>query len=438
MKPIVIVGGGVAGITLASLLSSAGKKVLVLEKEPALGGLSRTFRYDGFTFDIGPHRFYSTNEKVLGIINEALGVDTSSIQRNSAVYFLGRYHDWPLKIKSVRQLPLNISFLAFIDLFTKNFRKYSDSPSFENYILTKYGRTLYLTYFKEYSEKFLGISPANTHWHWAKMGVERATISDKITTGNLSSLFKLMLMPSPKQLDFIYSPSGCDAFCLKLAEKIRNNGGTILTNSAPDSIVCEGDRIAGITWPGGETEVDKLVWTGSLRDLEGLLGLSGHGLDYIDLVVYNVELSEPLERQFQWCYYGAKEIIFSRVSNPLNFAQGLTPQGKGSLCVEVTCRKGDPVWNEPEKLIDRVINDMVKTDTVKSKNHVEKVHVERVADAYPVYDLNYQEKFERLNSDLKLKNLQLAGRTGLYWYNNMDHSIENALDIYNNFMKEGL
>ena len=139
MKPTVIVGGGIAGITLASLLAGAGKDVLVLEKEPHVGGLSRSFRYGGFTFDIGPHRFFSNNDRVTDIVNDALGEDNSSIKRNSAVYFLGAYHEWPLRLKSIRQLPVGISFRAFIDLILKNFKTYNGNPSFENYILNKYG-----------------------------------------------------------------------------------------------------------------------------------------------------------------------------------------------------------------------------------------------------------------------------------------------------------
>ena len=50
---VVIVGGGMAGLTAAAFLSRAGLKVLVCEKEKKTGGLVNSFDYKGFVFDGG-------------------------------------------------------------------------------------------------------------------------------------------------------------------------------------------------------------------------------------------------------------------------------------------------------------------------------------------------------------------------------------------------
>ncbi|MEI7883907.1 MAG: NAD(P)/FAD-dependent oxidoreductase [Clostridia bacterium] len=50
---VVIVGGGIAGLTSAAFLSKDGYKVLVCEKAHKLGGLVNSFDYKGFTFDGG-------------------------------------------------------------------------------------------------------------------------------------------------------------------------------------------------------------------------------------------------------------------------------------------------------------------------------------------------------------------------------------------------
>ncbi|MFH1791332.1 MAG: FAD-dependent oxidoreductase, partial [Candidatus Omnitrophota bacterium] len=53
-----------------------------------------------------------------------------------------------------------------------------------------------------------------------------------------------------------------------------------------------------------------------------------------------------------------------------------------------------------------------------------------IRDAYPVYTLDYARKLDIVMEDLsRIKNLTLAGRTGLFWYNNMDDSIRNGLDV---------
>ena len=50
---VVIVGGGIAGLTSAAFLCKDGYKVLVCEKAGKLGGLVNSFKYKGFTFDGG-------------------------------------------------------------------------------------------------------------------------------------------------------------------------------------------------------------------------------------------------------------------------------------------------------------------------------------------------------------------------------------------------
>ncbi len=52
---VVVVGGGISGLTTASVLSRAGKKVVVLERGEWAGGESRPYHSKGFSHDIGIH-----------------------------------------------------------------------------------------------------------------------------------------------------------------------------------------------------------------------------------------------------------------------------------------------------------------------------------------------------------------------------------------------
>jgi phytoene dehydrogenase-like protein len=55
---IVVVGGGLAGLTSALVLARRGAAVTLLEKSAALGGRARTRAQDGFHFNVGPHALY--------------------------------------------------------------------------------------------------------------------------------------------------------------------------------------------------------------------------------------------------------------------------------------------------------------------------------------------------------------------------------------------
>ena len=63
--------------------------------------------------------------------------------------------------------------------------------------------------------------------------------------------------------------------------------------------------------------------------------------------------------------------------------------------------------------------------------------MEKIKNSYPIYELNYRDKLKNVFDALgSFNNLVLAGRTGCFWYNNMDHSIEQAIDIFNKITGE--
>ena len=66
---IVVLGAGVCGLAAADKLVSQGKEVIVIEKEDDVGGLCRSFKQNGFTFDLGGHRLLPHNHETVSYIN---------------------------------------------------------------------------------------------------------------------------------------------------------------------------------------------------------------------------------------------------------------------------------------------------------------------------------------------------------------------------------
>ena len=52
---VIVIGSGMGGMTTAAALSQFGRKVLLLEQAPTLGGLTHSFSRNGFSWDVGLH-----------------------------------------------------------------------------------------------------------------------------------------------------------------------------------------------------------------------------------------------------------------------------------------------------------------------------------------------------------------------------------------------
>ena len=376
MEEITIVGAGIAGLTAGYLLSQRGYKVIVIEREDRVGGLARSFYYDDFVFDIGPHRFHTDDQEVLTFIEDVLGEKKIVIPRSSGVWMFGKYHDWPLNWRVLFKLPPAIILRTVWDLF---FKKTYGGDSFEDYILSRYGKTLYDVFFKPYTEKFLKLSPRKVHNDWAESGIDRAVIDPKVQMGSLFEVVRTAMLPTPVKTNFLYpSYGGIDVFSKQLADGIEKNGGRVFLNTVIDSFECEGTKIRSIFYHGECHHPATIVWTAPLTTLISMLKLPPADIKYLALVLYNLEVRGGCKTKYQWCYYGQNDTTINRISVPALFSKHVAPERHTGICAEVTCMEGDAVWQNPEKLVDTVINDLINVKLVDGKKDVENVHIEKL------------------------------------------------------------
>ncbi len=420
MKRVVVVGGGVAGLTLAERLlerEGDGVSLVLLERGSRVGGLARTFQHGDFLFDIGPHRFHTVDGKVLEYVEDVLDGRRITIPRASSVYLLGRYNTWPLTLGTVLGLPLRVLASSFLDLFR---RGGGEVRSFADHIRTRYGPNLYNFFFSGYTRKFTGLDAEDLHSDWAEAGVNRAVIDKRVRADSLVSLLAGLLLPKPVSTSFIYpSEGGIQLFSDLLAGRIKSRGGLLRTCCPAAGILQDGDRVRGVRLEDGEAlEADEVYWSAPLPVL-----YPDSGLEFINTVLYCVGLAEPQGNDYQWCYFGQEDISFSRTTIPSNFSSATVPPGGDSITAELTCSSNSETWRRPEEMTDRVVADLERVGAV-DPGSVEFVEPLRIAETYPLYDLEYRSRLQML---IPPEGLFLLGRCGSFWYNNMDHSIGQAM-----------
>ncbi len=429
-KDFLIVGAGVAGLTFAHSVVGEGKTALVVERNDHVGGLARSFRYGDFFFDVGPKRFHTEDPEVLSFLLSILGDEYLVVDRSSAVHLFGRYFPWPLDQRALFRLPFSVMLSAGFDLLRR--KPPVDENSFTEYTRSKYGDTLYRLFFKPYTEKFLQIPCESVHVDWAKTGINRAVIDKRVKTDTLFDLVKNVLIPRPVVTEFIYpSRGGFGTFCEMLSGAVRVRGGGVLLENTVTSLSTSGDRVVEVTLRDGrKIEPGYLIWSGNLKALAKLLGKEPPPLRYLSTVLYNIEVEAEVLQKEQWIYFGGRDTELSRVSITTEMAPYMAPSGKTGLCVEVTGFEEEGVWKDPEALVPRILEDLVRLKLVAAKEDFGAVHIERVRDTYPIYDLRYKESFALASRMVKpLTNLKLLGRTGAYWYNNSDHSMKMSLQL---------
>ena len=77
MKKVVIIGAGPAGLTAGYELlkeNTQEYEVIILEESDSIGGISKTVKYNGNRMDIGGHRFFSKDKRVMDFWEELMPV----------------------------------------------------------------------------------------------------------------------------------------------------------------------------------------------------------------------------------------------------------------------------------------------------------------------------------------------------------------------------
>jgi protoporphyrinogen oxidase len=170
----VIIGAGPAGLTAAHELSSAGRPVVVVEQDREhVGGIARTVNYKGFRFDIGGHRFFSKNAEIEQLWRDILGDRMLERERLSRIYYRGRFFKYPLETwDALSQLGIFQSAACMLSYMAARVWPRREIRSFEDWVVNAFGRRLYETFFRSYTEKVWGIPCSEISADWAAQRIK--------------------------------------------------------------------------------------------------------------------------------------------------------------------------------------------------------------------------------------------------------------------------
>jgi protoporphyrinogen oxidase len=443
-KHVVILGGGLAGLSCGYELVKAGHKVTILEREEHIGGMASSFVEDGpeyWCYDFGPHRFHTKDKELKDHIKEILDGNYVQAKRLSRIVLFGKFFDYPLKAGNViRNLPPLLLMKSFLDYAWVRFKdvtgitKYDES-NFEGWVTKRFGGTLYRIFFGQYTEKAWNMPPRLISSDWASQRITLLNLWDTVK----KTLSKPSSEDGPRTLvtDFFYPEyGGIGEIARGYAKKIREAGSIVLAGAPAIKVHRDGMRVTKIEYGLGErqfvtghhyistipiTALARAVAPAAPPEVQKAIS----SLRYISIVFVYLKINKEQVSPDNWVYLPEKHLTVHRISEFKNFSPKCAPPGKTMVCAEITCRGGDEIWRAtPERLRDIAVADLEKVGLIK-KDEVIGYTVKKIPYAYPVYDLEYKTHLQPIKDFIdKLENIETGGRQGLFRYNNMDQSVE--------------
>jgi protoporphyrinogen oxidase len=496
-KTAIIMGAGPAGLTAAlELLNNTDVLPIVLEKSTYMGGISRTLVYKGNRMDIGGHRFFSKSDRVMEWWLNVLPIErkageeetlayhgaTHSLKtpqsvvdpdtedrvmlvrnRKSRIYFLSKFFDYPislskdtiLKLGLGRTLRIGISYLKSVLMPIR------DVKTLEQFFINRFGRELYLTFFKEYTEKVWGVPCCEISSEWGAQRIKGLSLTKTllhIVRQRFSSSSDIAQKRTEVSLieKFLYPKFGPGQMWEEVARQVRLKGGKILTNIEVTGLQMDGNRVTVVDAQDIETgepqrfagdyvfstlPVKELVRS-MKRDIpEEILQISD-GLQYRDFITVGLLMKKlkigdadaPDNRvSDNWIYIQEPNVLAGRLQIFNNWSSYMVADPDTVwIGVEYFCYETDAIWNLSDEAMSNLAKEELNRIGIINRDDVLDATVHRMAKTYPAYFGSYS-RFGELREYIDaVENLFLIGRNGMHKYNNQDHSMLTAMTAVEN------
>ena len=499
-KKVVVIGAGPAGLTFADeILKNNGNKeydVTILEESNDIGGISKTVKHNGNRMDIGGHRFFSKDDRVMEFWKDLMPIQGKDSfddkilkrekqleeggpdpekednvmlirQRVSRIYYLKKFFDYPIsmKMETFKNMGLWRTIKAGFSYLKSTIVK-REEKSLEDFYINRFGKVLYSMFFEKYTEKLWGRHPSEISADWGAQRVKGISIKAVLKDMFNKAFNKKNSENTEESLieQFWYPKYGPGHLWEKLAEKVEGEGGKIEKGHQVKKINFENGKIVSVDCEvNGKTvnvKGDIFVSSMPLNDLvAGFTGINvpkqikqiAEGLPFRDFITVGILVNKlNLENKTNiktlgnivpdcWIYVQEPEVKMCRIQIFNNWSPYLVKDVKNKVWVglEYTCNEGDEYWNMSDKeFIDFAIKEL-ETMNIISKEQVEDSHREKIKKAYPAYFDTYKDIDKLINYINKIDNLYCIGRNGQHRYNNMDHSMITGMEAANN-IKNGI
>jgi protoporphyrinogen oxidase len=502
----VIAGAGPAGLTAAlELLRRSNITPIVIETDAQVGGIAKTINYRGNRMDLGGHRFFSKSDwvmrwwqDILPVVQEeavsaglprihyqgqsrellpaAQGSHPSDAvmlirQRLSRIFYRRRFFNYPLTLDASTLKNLGLREALQIGLSYGKARIGGRSPeiSLEDFLVNRFGKRLYRTFFKDYTEKVWGVPCEEISAEWGAQRIKGLSVAKAIGHA-LASPFRNSTDAAQKRTEtslierFLYPKLGPGQMWEEVARRVTAQGGQIHLRHRITAVECEGSAVTAVsvldqaTGLVNQVACDIFISTMPICDLVAFLRpedaqvqrIAGQ-LPYRDFMTAGLllrRMTAMTDRKFSmqsngmppdnWIYIQEPDVRIGRLQVFNNWSPALVADPETIwLGLEYFCREGDDLWSmDNSRFIEFAAAELEKIGLIDRRDVIDATLV-RVPKAYPAYFGAYSE-IDKVRAYLdQFSNLYPIGRNGMHRYNNQDHSMLAAKGAVDSIVDNG-
>ena len=451
-KKVIVLGGGLPGLSAAHWLTRQGVETEVLERASEAGGLARTIERNGFRYDFGGYRFFSRSPEIQHLLEELLGPDLQQVKASSKIFYRERLYEYPLSPRDIyaglgRQ-QAGLALWSFAGTRVAGALRRAPFQNLEDWLVAEFGETLFRAFFKDYNEKVWGLP---CHRLAAELASQRIRgLSLRGTLGQVLLPRRVLADPS-SSYEFLYPRLGIGQltgrFAAAIAKKntIRTDASVVevrVKRARAESVVFHDAGGRDIEVPGTDVissiPLPRLLYLLNPRPPADVLA-SARSLMFRDLIAVCLELRRDRVTKDSWIYVPEPGIAFARVLEPKNWSADMAPAERTSLVAEHYCFEGDATWAQTDQeLVARTIADLADKMKLISREEVVSGFAMRIKKPYPVYEVGYRDHLIRIQRYLRsIVNLQTVGRGGMFKYYNVGHLVESGIRAAENVFGAG-
>jgi protoporphyrinogen oxidase len=426
---ILIVGAGLAGLSTAYHLS--GTPYRLFERESEIGGLCRSYRKDGFTFDYTGHLLHFRQAQIKALIEGLLAGRLQQHRRRSFIYSHRTYTEYPFQVNT-HGLPAEVvrdCLLGFIATLTRPATTPPEQRSFLAWIHENLGEGMARHFMVPFNEKLWQVSLEELTSDWVSWLIPKPELKDVIN-GALGIKDKAFgynptfLYPRRGGIETLpqaFLPGIAAVACgHSLLEIDTERRQATFLRRGPDGrseTVIEEYEFLVSTIPVPELVRRCTVLPAAVRE-------AADGLRCVS--VYNINLGIARERvsDKHWIYFPEPAYPFYRAGFPMNFSPALGPPGCSSLYVEISHQPTAPIA-EPE-LLRRVRSGLEQADILRREDEIVVSDVKDIRYAYVLFDRHRARVLPAILAELERHGLHSIGRYGRWEHSSMEDAISQG------------